>query len=278
MTFQMSPFDAQPDFDKSIRRTDENGIVYFSLVDMMAFFADSTNDARKYWNDTKKRLKKDGFDVSESIRHIKLVDKIGRKQSTDCADGQTCLRIVQSIPSPKAEPIRQWLAQLGYERLEEALDPELGVQRAFDRAANTYRKQGKDDQWIHTRFDGKLSRKEFTDALARVCSDINYAQATDTEYKGVFGRTAKDIRKETGAKNARDAMTRPALHLLGAIEATVSAMLGDRQSVSADEAIHIINEVATIHRPIAHQLQQLLGIDIATGTPLLASPSERSAR
>jgi hypothetical protein len=269
--YQLSLFDAQPDFDSSIRRVEENGIVYFSLVDIMEQFSDS-KAARQYWKDTKIRLKKDGFQLVEKILQLKLPSSDGKLYKTDCADGQTCLRIVQSIPSPKAEPIRQWLAQLGYERLEEALDPELGVQRAFDRASNQYRKQGKDDKWINTRFDGKVSRKEFTDALNRVCGgEINYAQATDTEYKGVFGRTAKAIRQETGAKNARDAMTRPALHLLGAIEATVSQMLGDRQSMSADEALHIIEEVALIHRPIAHQLQMLLGMDIATGTSLLGA-------
>jgi hypothetical protein len=269
MNMQLSLFDAQPDFDQSIRRTDHNGIVYFSLVDIMEQFADSKQDARKYWNDTKKRLHTDGFEVSEKIRQLKLTAPDGKQRLTDCADGQTCLRIVQSIPSPKAEPIRQWLAQLGYERLEEAANPSLGVDRALERASAAYRKQGKDTQWIETRFDGKLSRKEFTDALQRVCrGDINYAKATDTEYKGVFGRTAKDIKTQTGAKNARDAMTRPALHLLGAIEATVTQMLGDRDFVSSDEALHIINEVASIHRPIAHQIQQLLGLDIATGQPL----------
>lgn len=265
---QLSLFDAQPEFDSSIRRTDHKGATYFSLVDIMAHFVEP-KAVRQYWLDTKKRLTKDGFQVSENILQLKLEASDGKRYATDCADGQTCLRIVQSIPSPKAEPIRQWLAQLGYERLEEAANPALGIDRALDRAQASYRKQGKDDLWIGTRFDGKVSRKEFTDALKRVCSDINYAKATDTEYKGVFGRTAKDIRNETGAKNARDVMTRPALHLLGAIEATVTQMLGDRQSVSADEAIYIINEVSTIHRPIAHQLQQLLGIDIATGKSLL---------
>lgn len=269
MTFQMSLFDAQPDFDSSIRRTTDNGVVYFSLVDIMAQFSDLESKPNVLWQRTKKRLKEDQFQSYQNLIQLKLPSSDGKMYKTDCADGQTCLRIVQSIPSPKAEPIRMWLAQLGYERLEEALDPELGVQRAFDRASTQYRKQGKDDKWIATRFDGKVSRKEFTDALSRVCSEINYAAATDTEYKGVFGRTAKDIRKETGAKNARDVMTRPALHLLGAIEATVTQMLGDRQSMSADEALYIINEVATIHRPIAHQLQQLLGIDICTGQSLL---------
>lgn len=270
MTMQLSLFDAQPDFDASIRRTTENGTVYFSLVDMMSQFADSKQDARKYWNDTKDRLKKDGFEVSEKIRQLKLEAKDGKTYKTDCADGETCLRIVQSIPSPKAEPIRQWLAQLGYERLEETVNPDLGIQRAKERARQTYTSWGKDDRWISARMDGMVHRNQLTEALkSAVVDTVQYGKATNAEYKGMFHKTAKEITEITGFKNARDGMTPEALGLLTAAESTMSRFIGDREQLHFDEALQIITAVAEMYRVSVERVQAALGIDLATNKPLL---------
>lgn len=270
---QLSLFDAQPDFDKSIRRTDKNGIVYFSLVDIMAQFSDLESTPRVLWSRTKKRLEQDEFQVYQNVIHLKLPDKRGRPQLTDCADGQTCLRIVQSIPSPKAEPIRQWLAQLGYERLEETLDPELGVRRARQRAVDVYQRMGKDGVWISDRIDGTMNRNQLTDILKAAVINPNYAQATTHESMGLFGRTPKQISEQHGYKNSRDGMTRQALALLSAVEATVSDMLKGRESVPVREALEIIDDVAGMYRLSVERVQAALGIDLATGAPLLGAQS-----
>jgi hypothetical protein len=153
-------------FDDSIRHEVRNGVTLYSLVDIVAQFSD-TEAARQYWLDTKKRLKRDGFEVSDKILRISLTDKTGnRKQQTDVADAETCLRIVQSIPSPKAEPVRQWLARVALERMEEAADPELGIRRARERAVAAYQRQGKDSKWIAGRLDGINDRKVFTGRAA----------------------------------------------------------------------------------------------------------------
>jgi len=274
MTSQLSLFDAQPDFDASIRRTTENGTVYFSLVDIMAQFSDLESKPKVLWQRTKKRLQESGFDGYQNVIRIKMKDTIGRMQATDCADGQTCLRIVQSIPSPKAEPIRQWLAQLGYERFEETLNPELGIQRAKERARQTYARQGKDAQWISARMEGMVHRNQLTEALKDAVVDaVQYGKATNAEYKGMFHKTAKEITEITGFRNARDGMTPEALGLLTAAESTMSRFIGDREQLHFKEALQIIAAVAEMYRVSVERVQAALGIDLATNRPLLEAKS-----
>ncbi len=263
--------------DHSIRRIEQEGKVYYSLIDIVNTFTDS-KAVRQYWNDTKKRLEQDGFDVSENILRISLPDATGiRKQKTDVADAETCLRIVQSIPSPNAEPVRQWLARLGIERLEETADPELGIQRAQNRATETYEKRGMDSAWIAARLKGIDDRKAFTDALQKHVVGIlgkHYGIATDEVYKGIWGRGAQQLKDEIGLPkkaNLRDFQPRLAIILQTTVEATVSEILQDRQFVYPQEAIQIIDQVTSIVQVQAEQLSRLTGKDIATGKPLLKS-------
>lgn len=270
MTFQLSLFDAQPDFDASIRRVNENGAVYFSLVDIMAQFTDLDSKPNVLWTRTKQRLLDDGFEPLQKVKRLKLLAQDGKQRLTDCADGQTCLRIVQSIPSPKAEPIRQWLAQLGYERLEEMANPDLGVERAKERARQSYARQGKDAQWISARMDGMVHRNQLTEALKSAIVDaVQYGKATNAEYKGMFHKTAREITEITGFKNARDGMTPEALALLNAAEYTMSRFIGDRERMRFEEALHIITTVAEMYRVSVERVQAALGIDLATNRPLL---------
>jgi hypothetical protein len=266
----------QPEFSARIRHTQHNNEDYWSLVDIMREFATSENEARKYWNDTKKRLKRDGFDVSENIRQLKLTAPDGKLRSTDCANAETCLRIVQSIPSPKAESIRQWLAQVGKERIEETADPEIGVGRAQQRAIQSYQRQGKDDQWIATRLKGIDDRKAFTDALSRHVVDMvarDYATATNTVYTGLWGRDAATLKAQIGLSdkaNLRDFQPQIASHYQGIVESSVALMLGEAQTATIQQAIEIINKIAKVVGIQASELGLLLGIDIATGQPLLS--------
>ncbi|MEO8392503.1 MAG: hypothetical protein ABI700_05875 [Chloroflexota bacterium] len=241
----------------------------------MREFSDTEADARFYWRDTKRRLKADGFELWEKISPLKLPSSDGKSYKTDVADAQTCLRIVQAIPSPKAEPIRQWLAQVGVERLEERANPELGVRRAQDRAAEIYQKRGKDDQWIAGRLIGISDRKAFTDALAQHVAHITgatYGKATNAVYKGLWGRSAGVLKQELGiSKSAslRDHQPSIANHYQALCEITVTHLLGSAETVTPEQALTIIQSVARVLGVQASELGALMEIDPATGKPLL---------
>lgn len=260
--------------DRRIRRLAYNGVTVYSLVDICAEFAGSSA-ARQYWVDTKKRLHRDGFQLSENVLQLKLPAPDGKLRVTDVADAETCLRIVQSIPSPKAEPVRQWLAQVGVERLEEDADPELGIERAQDRAVVTYQKSGKDEQWITARLQGIHDRKVFTEALAAHVANIagkHYGMATNTLYRGLWDRDAGTLKQQLGlpkSANLRDHQPAIAAHYQGIVEATVAHLLGQAQAVTPEQAIAIIDHIARLIGVQAGELGNLLGIDIATGRPLL---------
>lgn len=291
MNSQLSLWGATPELDASVRRTQHEGTTYFSLVDIMAHFVGDPettwgrgekagqkkkllSDPRVIWQYTKKRLQADGFDVYSKIIQLKLKATDGKQRLTDCADGQTCLRIVQSIPSPKAEPIRQWLAQLGYERLEEAANPELGINRANQRFLTSKMQQGytaqEAQEFLLVATQGRVTRNELTDVLrAAVVDAVNYGQATNAEYRGMFGRTAKELRQITGFKNARDGMTVEGRALLTAAESTMRRLIGDRDHLQFVEAMGIIEAVAGMYRLSVERVQEALGIDLATSLPML---------
>jgi len=274
MTMEMFP--VTPDFDHAIRRVDKDGQVYLSLVDIMAYFTDS-KAAGQYWRDTKKRLQRDGFESQEKILSLKVPAKDGKLRYFDFADAQTCLRIIQSIPSPKAEPIRQWMAQLARERIEETANPELGIQRAQERFIAAKMKQGYSQdaaqRFLQAAVEGRAVRNLLTDALKQTVADaIHYGQATNTEYRGMFGRTAREIAIETGFKNARDGMTIEGRALLTAAEATIDTLLrAEPEQIPFDRALSIIERVAKAYRLSVENVQALINIDLATGKPLLPS-------
>jgi len=135
---------------------------YFSIVDVVAVLTDQDDflTARKYWNKLSQRLHEEGSEVVTKCHRLKLVAEDGKLRETDVADTELLLRIIQSIPSPKAEPFKLWLAKVGYERIEEMQDPEL----AFDRAMRTYLQKGYSREWINQRLKTIEVRKELTDA------------------------------------------------------------------------------------------------------------------
>ncbi len=150
---------------------------YFSIIDIIQTLTDS-NNPRRYWSDLKRKLTKEGFNqLYEIIVQLKLESSDGKKYTTDCADTEGLLRIIQSIPSPKAEPFKIWLAKVGYERIEETEDPE----KAFDRAMETYLKKGYSKNWINQRLKSIEVRKELTDEwdLRGVKKGLEYAILTD---------------------------------------------------------------------------------------------------
>ena len=144
---------------KEIRKTIHNNEWWFSVIDIVKALTD-TERSRKYWNDLKKKLINEGYsEVSEKIGQLKLQAPDGKMRETDCANTETIFRIIQTIPSPKAEPFKRWLAKVGYERVQEIDDPELATKRT--RAL--YKAKGYSDDWIEKRMRGIAIREELTD-------------------------------------------------------------------------------------------------------------------
>ena len=149
---------------------------YFSVVDVCQVLTESA-DGRKYWNKLKQRLKDEGSQLVTNCHQLKMTAQDGKKRLTDVANTEHLLRIIQSIPSKKAEPFKMWLAQVGRERIEETIDPELTI----DRALETYSKLGYDADWINQRLKAIDARKEFTDELKNngIESSKDFAMLTD---------------------------------------------------------------------------------------------------
>ncbi|NCD43227.1 MAG: hypothetical protein EOL88_14230 [Bacteroidia bacterium] len=180
---------------------------YFSIIDIIETLTGS-NNPRRYWSDLKRKLLKEGFNqLYEIIVQLKLESSDGKKYKTDCADTEGLLRIIQSIPSPRAEPFKVWLAKVGYERIEETEDPE----KAFDRAMETYLKKGYSRNWINQRLKSIEVRKELTDEWESrgVKKGLEYAILTDEITKAWAGLTTKEYKefKDLKKEGLRDNMT-----------------------------------------------------------------------
>src|SRR3989344_2531186 len=193
---------------KRIRRIwdEEKELWYFSVVDVVEILTDSPRP-RKYWNALKTKLKQEGSELSQKMGQLKLESPDGKKYLTDVADTETILRLIQSIPSPKAEPFKLWLAKVGYERIEETEDPEL----AIDRAMQTYLKKGYSKEWINQRLKTIEVRKDLTDEWQDrgVKAGLEFAILTDEITKAWSGKSVKSYKKFKGLKkqNLRDNMT-----------------------------------------------------------------------
>jgi len=179
---------------------------FFSIVDIIGILTDSPNP-RKYWSVLKSRLKQEGSQLTTNCSQLKMQSADGKYYKTDVADTEQLLRLIQSIPSPKAEPFKVWLAKVGYERIEETEDPEI----AFDRAMETYFKKGYSKNWINQRLKSIEVRKELTDEWENrgVKKGLDYAILTDEITKAWAGFSTKEYKdfKELKKENLRDHMT-----------------------------------------------------------------------
>ena len=179
---------------------------YFSIVDIIAILTESPNP-RKYWSVLKTRLSKEGSELTTNCSQLKMQSSDGKFYKTDVADTEQLLRLIQSIPSPKAEPFKVWLAKVGYERIEETEDPE----KAFERAMETYLKKGYSKNWINQRLKSIEIRKELTDEWESrgVKKGIEYAILTNEITKAWAGLSTKEYKKfkELKKENLRDNMT-----------------------------------------------------------------------
>jgi len=204
---------------------------YFSVTDIIEILTESKNP-RRYWSDLKTKLKEDeGFEqLYEKIVQLKLLSADGKKYATDCADVETMLRIVQSVPSKKAEPIKQWLAKVGYERMQEMADPA----QAIDRARKTWKNHGRSEKWIQQRMMGQETRNKLTDYWKDhdIKEGKEYAILSNIIHQEWSELSVKDHKELKGLKsqNLRDHMSEAELIF------TALAELSTRQIAEADEA------------------------------------------
>ena len=179
---------------------------YISIVDLVGVMAESDRP-RKYWSDLKSKLKQEGNEVSEKIGQLKLKSQDGKYRLTDVCDIEEMFRIIESIPSKNAEPIKQWLAKLGSERIDEVFDPSISAQRAID----LYRAKGYDEAWIQKRLKGMQDRKKLTDVWkdGGITENKEYAILTNEIYKSWSGMSAKEYKEYKGLRkeSLRDNMS-----------------------------------------------------------------------
>ncbi len=214
---------------------EEKELWYFSIIDVIEALT-GTDRPRKYWSDLKAKLNKEGSQLSENIGQLKMAAEDGKMRLTDVADTEQVLRLIQSIPSPKAEPFKQWMAKVGYERIEETEDPEL----SFDRAMETYLAKGYSKAWINQRLKSIEVRKELTDEWGNrgVKRGMDFAVLTDIITKAWSGKSVKQYKKHKDLKkeNLRDHMTNLELVLNMLAEATTSEISKKKKPTTLDES------------------------------------------
>ena len=254
--------------DKRIRTAwdEEKEEWYFSIVDVVAVLTDQPDQrhAAKYWSVLKTRLKKEGSELTTNCSQLKMRSADGKRYNTDVADTEQLLRIIQSIPSPKAEPFKLWLAQVGRERIEETIDPELTI----DRALETYLKKGYTREWINQRLQAIQVRKELTDEWdARgVQKGVEYAILTDEISRAWSGMSTRQYKNLKGLKkeNLRDNMTTLELVLNMLAEATTTQFSKDRKPSTFQENL----EVAKAGGQVAGRTRK--DIESQSNTPVIS--------
>ena len=240
---------------------------YFSVVDVVAVLTDQPDQrhAAKYWSVLKTRLKKEGSELTTNCSQLKMRSADGKRYNTDVADTEQLLRIIQSIPSPKAEPFKLWLAQVGRERIEETIDPELTIERALE----TYLKKGYTREWINQRLQAIQVRKELTDEWdARgVQTGVEYAILTDEISRAWSGMSTRQYKNLKGLKkeNLRDNMTTLELVLNMLAEATTTQFSKDRKPPTFQENL----EVAKAGGQVAGRTRE--DIESQSNTPVISS-------
>lgn len=224
--------------DKTIRRTLHQGEWWFSVIDVIQVLADS-NIPRRYWSDLKRKLVNEGAEdqLYEKIVQLKLPAPDGKMRETDCANTETLFRIIQTIPSPKAEPFKRWLAKVGYERIQEIEDPE----RATQRTRALYKAKGYPDAWIEKRMRSIAIREQLTEEWQNrgIEQDKEFAILTAEITKATFGMTPSEYKQHKSLKreNLRDHMTDLELifSMLGEASTTEIAINKDAQGFSENK-------------------------------------------
>ena len=254
--------------DKRIRTAwdEEKEEWYFSIVDVIAVLTDQPDQrhAAKYWSVLKTRLKKEGGELTTNCSQLKMRSADGKRYNTDVADTEQLLRLIQSIPSPKAEPFKLWLAQVGRERIEETIDPELTI----DRALETYLKKGYSREWINQRLQAIQVRKELTDEWdARgVQKGVEYAILTDEISRAWSGMSTRQYKNLKGLKkeNLRDNMTTLELVLNMLAEATTTEISKQKAPSTFSENMAVAREGGEAAGIARKAVEERTGVPVVT--------------
>jgi hypothetical protein len=237
---------------------DEDEKWYFSIVDVIEVLT-GTDRPRKYWSDLKSKLKKEGSELSEKIGQLKLSAEDGKMRLTDIADTEQLFRLIQSIPSPKAEPFKLWLAQVGRERIDEMEDPELGI----DRLMETYLRKGYSKEWINQRLKSIEVRKALTDEWENrgVQKGQEFAILTDEITKAWSGYSTKQYKnlKDLKKDNLRDHMTNLELVLNMLAEATTTEISKEKNPKTFDDNKKIARQGGTIAGNTRREIEEKTG-------------------
>ena len=239
---------------------------YFSIVDVVGVLTDSPdyNTGRKYWNKLKQRLKEEGSELVTNCHQLRMTAADGKKRLTDVADTEQLLRLIQSVPSPKAEPFKLWLAQVGRERIEETIDPELTIERALE----TYLKKGYTKEWINQRLQAIQVRKELTDEwnACGVQQGREYAILTDEITRAWSGMSTRQYKNFKGLKkeNLRDNMSTTEI-ILNMLAETATKDISQRvQPETFEESRQVAQRGGRIAGNARKELEQEIGAPVIT--------------
>lgn len=243
---------------------DEAEKYYFSVVDVIAVLTESTV-AKRYWTDLKRRLKAEGADeVYAKIVQLKMPAADGKNYATDAADLEQILRIVQSVPSKKAEPLKRWLAQVGSERIQQMIDPELAIQQAVA----DYKKQGYSDKWIANRVKSIDARNELTNEWKRagLKEGRDFAILTDLITKTWSGKTTKEYKQFKGLtkENLRDNMSTIELALNTLAEASTTEISKRKNPKTMSQNMQVAKEGGNVAKAARKQLEHTIGESVVS--------------
>jgi BRO family, N-terminal domain len=250
---------------------------YFSVIDVIQVLTDSERP-RKYWSDLKSKLKKEGSELSEKIGQLKMQAEDGKMRITDIVDTEQLFRLIQSIPSPKAEPFKLWIAKVARERIDEIEDPEIGI----DRLIETYLKKGYSKEWINQRLKSIEVRKELTDEWENrgVKKGQEYAILTDEITKAWSGFSVKEYKnhKDLKKENLRDNMTNLELVLNMLAEATTTEISKEKKPKSFEENKIIAKQGGTIAGNTRKAIEEKTGkkvVSAVSAKKLLAAKNKQ---
>jgi len=246
---------------------------YFSIIDVVEILTESPRP-RKYWNALKTKLKAEGSELSHKLGQLKMQAEDGKMRETDVADTETLLRIIQSIPSPKAEPFKQWLAKVGYERMKEISDPEQSI----DRARENWQKLGRSEKWIQQRMTGQETRNKLTDYWkdAGIKEKNEFALLTNIIHQEWTGLTVKKHKDLKGLKtqNLRDHMSEAELIFTALAELSTRQIAETEQAKGLQENAKASKKGGAVAKNARKELESKTGKSVVTGENFLPISKE----
>lgn len=253
----------------------EKEVWYFSVIDVIEILTDSPRP-RKYWNALKTKLKAEGNETSQKLGQLKMEAEDGKMRETDVADTETLLRIIQSIPSPKAEPFKQWLAKVGYERMKEINDPSMSM----DRARENWQKVGRSKKWIQQRMTGQETRNKLTDYWkeAGVKEQNEFAMLTNIIHKEWTDLTVNEHKNLKGLKsqNLRDHMSEAELIFTALAELSTRQIADSEKAKGLSENANASKKGGTVAKNARKELESKTGKSVITRENFLPPAKEKN--